>query len=425
MTNAHDITTTIEAGLARRYRAEARFKAYGLAGLAFAGLMLVVLLVTIIRPGITGFMRHEITLDLDTAAIAQQLRDDPAQVDFYTLTNAAMQATQGDGLVDKVSRHQFLSLAGTFAAADAKRQVMAHPDQWGSIVSVSLPLADNVDQLLKGKIDRSLPEMQRPLNDRQLAWVDGWQKEGRISYRFNSDFFRRGDSRAPEAAGFLGAIVGSLISLAVCLAVALPIAIMAAITLEEFARKTRVAEALEVIINNLAAVPSIIYGLLGLSVYLQLFGMPRSSPLVGGLTLAMLIMPVMIIAARASIRAVPPSMRQAATALGASPLQVVRHHVLPYALPGILTGTILSVCRALGESAPLLMVGMVAFVADVPRGVTDPATAMPVQIFLWASSPELGFIEKTSSAIMVLLVILLLLNWAAIKLRNKSQLTWN
>lgn len=425
MSNASDITATINAGLARRYRAEARFKAYGIAGLAFAGLMLVVLLITIIRPGISGFMRHEITLELDTAPIAQQLREDASQVDFYTLTNAAMKATQGDALTDKVTRHQFLSLAGTFAAADAKRQVMKQPDQWGKVITVSLPLADNVDQLLKGRIDRNLPEAQRPLKDRQIAWVDGWQKDGRVRNRFNTDFFTLGDSRAPEAAGFMGAIVGSLLSLVVCLVVALPISIAAAITLEEFARKTRVAEALEVIINNLAAVPSIIYGLLGLSVYLQWFGMPRSSPLVGGLTLAMLIMPVMIIAGRAAIRAVPPSMRHAATGLGATPLQVVRHHVLPYALPGILTGTILSVCRALGESAPLLMVGMVAFVADVPRGLTDPATVMPVEIYMWASSPELGFIEKTSSAILVLLAILLLLNWVAIRLRNKSQLTWN
>ena len=207
--------------------------------------------------------------------------------------------------------------------------------------------------------------------------------------------------------------------------VAVPVASIAAFTLEEFTRKSRTADMLEVVINNLAAVPSIIYGLLGLSVFLQLFGMPRSSSLVGGLTLAMLIMPVMIIASRAAIRAVPPSMRQAAVALGATPLQVVRHHVLPYALPGILTGTILSICRALGETAPLLLIGMVAFVADIPRGVTDPTTVMPVEIYLWASSPELGFIEKTSSAIMVLMLILLLLNLAAITLRNKSQLSWN
>jgi phosphate transport system permease protein len=425
MSSAHDITHVIQAGLARRYRAERRFKACGMAALGFAGLMLVILLVTIIRPGLGGFMRHELKLELDTRAIAQTLATTPEAVDFYTLTQTALKATMTEAFADKASRHQFFALAGTFAAFDAKRQVLAQPAAWGKPVTVWIPLADNADQLLKGRMDRTLPEAQRALNDRQLAWLDAWEAQGRIRSSFNRDFFTRGDSRAPEAAGFMGAIVGSLISLFVCLIVALPVAIMAAITLEEFARKSRVAEALEVVINNLAAVPSIIYGLLGLSVYLQWFGLPRSSPLVGGLTLAMLIMPVMIIASRAAIRAVPPSMRLAAAGLGATPLQVVRHHVLPYALPGILTGTILSICRALGESAPLLMIGMVAFVADIPRGVTDPATTMPVEIYLWASSPELGFIEKTSSAILVLLVILLLLNMAAIKLRNKAQLTWN
>ena len=266
---------------------------------------------------------------------------------------------------------------------------------------------------------------ERALNDQQIAWIDAWSADGRIRKSFNWSFFTNGDSRAPEAAGFGGSIVGSLITLAVCLGLALPIAVMAAITLEEFAAKTRAAEWLEIIINNLAAVPSIIYGLLGLSVFLQLFALPRSSALVGGLTLALLILPVMIISARAAIRAVPPSMRQAATGLGATPLQVVRHHVLPYALPGIMTGTILSICRALGETAPLLMIGMVAFVADMPRGPLDPASSMPVEIYLWASSPELGFVEKTSSAIVVLLVILLLLNLGAIRLRSASQKVWS
>lgn len=425
MNNAGDINSVIQGGLKRRYRAERRFKAFGFAALAFAGLMLVILLVTIIRPGLGGFMRHELKLEIDTSAIVEGLRTAPDTVDMYTLTQTALKATASDDFGEKVTRHQFFALAGTFAAFDVKRQLLAHPEQWGQLMTVWIPLADNADQLLKGRMDRTLPEAQRAMNDRQIAWLDAWEKQGRIRTSFNRDFFTRGDSRAPEAAGFMGAIVGSLISLFVCLIVALPIAIMAAITLEEFAGKSRVAEALEVVINNLAAVPSIIYGLLGLSVYLQLFGMPRSSPLVGGLTLAMLIMPVMIIASRAAIRAVPPSMRLAAAGLGATPLQVVRDHVLPYALPGILTGTILSICRALGESAPLLMIGMVAFVADIPRGLTDPATTMPVEIYLWASSPELGFIEKTSSAILVLLVILLLLNMAAIKLRNKSQLSWN
>jgi phosphate transport system permease protein len=422
MTAAHDITTTITSGLRRRYRAEARFKAYGMAGLLFASLMLVILLASILGPGMKGFFRHELRI---TVAHATAMPQNP---DFYALTQASMRATlpaeaSAAMAADKVTRHQFYSLAGTFAAFDVERQ-MAEERGDPSTREVWIPLSDNADQLLKGRIDRSLPQAQRPLTDEQIAWIDGWQSEGRIRYTINRDFFIRGDSRAPEAAGFLGAVVGSLLTLMVCMLVAFPIAIMAAITLEEFAKKTRAAEALEVVINNLAAVPSIIYGLLGLSIYLQWFDLPRSSPLVGGLTLAMLIMPVMIIASRASIRAVPPSMRQAATALGASPLQVVRHHVLPYALPGILTGTILSVCRALGETAPLLMVGMVAFVADVPRGITDPATVMPVEVFLWASSPELGFIEKTSSAIIVLLAILLILNALAIRLRNRTQMVW-
>ncbi len=427
MSSAHDITTTIEASLSRRYAHERRFRAYGIAALLFAGAMLLVLLVSILRPGLGGFMRHELRLEVDTAAIAAPLRKDSDRVDYYALTKGSLKATTqaSDVLADKTARHQFYGLAGTFAAFDVKRQILRAPKQWGKKISVWIPLADNADQLLKGRIDRELDATLRPLNDRQIAWLDGWAKDGRIRKSLNVDFFTRGDSRAPEGAGFMGAIVGSLLTLAVCLLAALPVSIAAAIMLEEFARKTRVAEWLEIIINNLAAVPSIIYGLLGLSVYLQLFGMPRSSPLVGGLTLAMLIMPVMIIAARAAIRAVPPSMRLAAAGLGATPLQVVRHHVLPYAMPGIMTGTILSICRALGETAPLLMIGMVAFVADIPRGVTDPATSMPVEIYLWAGSPEMGFIEKTSSAILVLLVLLLLLNWAAIRLRNKSQLTWN
>lgn len=424
MNNARDITLTIQGGLARRYAGEARFRFYGIAALAFAGLMLAVLLLTILRPGLGGFMRHELRLEIDTAPFANILKKDPESMDFYTHTHAMLRSTT-EGSLSKIELHKLYQLIGFFSASAVKKQVMEHPEQWHDAVTVWVPLSDNADQLLKGRIDRTVPEIERPLSDQQLAWIDGWHKQGRIERRFNRDFFTGGDSRAPEAAGFLGSVVGSLLALIICMAVALPTSIAAAITLEEFARKTRVAEMLEVVINNLAAVPSIIYGLLGLSVYLQWFGLPRSSPLVGGLTLAMLIIPVMIIAARAAIRAVPPSMRQAAAALGASPLQVVRHHVLPYALPGILTGTILSICRALGETAPLLMIGMVAFVADIPHGFTDPATTMPVQVYLWASSPELGFIERTSSAILVLLFILLLLNAAAIRLRNTSQLTWN
>lgn len=431
MSNAQSSTTTIKAGLKQRYRAEKRFRAFGLAALLFSALMLALLLVSIIRPGLQGFFRHELRLEVDTSTIVQTLKENPETIDYYALTKDALATTAAQTFIDppilqdKITRHKFYALAGEFAKFDVKKQLLANSKKWGSKISVWIPLADNADQFLKGRIDRSLPEAQRSITDKQIAWLQEWDKFQRIRNTLNTDFFTRGDSRAPEGAGFMGAIIGSLLMLFVCLIVALPVSIAAAITLEEFARKTRFAELLEVVINNLAAVPSIIYGLLGLSVYLQWFELPRSSPLVGGLTLAMLIMPVMIIAARAAIRAVPPSMRLAAAGLGATPLQVVRHHVLPYAMPGIMTGTILSICRALGETAPLLMIGMVAFVVDIPQGITDPATAMPVAIYLWASSPEMGFIEKTSSGIIVLLAILLLLNACAIRLRNKSQLTWN
>lgn len=425
MTDASTIAATIQAGLDRRQRREQRFRLYGLAAIGFAGLMLLILMLTILRPGISGFTRHELRMEIDTAPFTRILAAHPDDMDFYLHTNAILRSMADPSPKSSGDKRQLAALLGFFAADDVKRQVMKHPEQWKDAVTVWVPLSSNADMLLKHPAQRTSEHSAHTLSDQQVAWLDQWQKQGRIRNRLNMEFFTRGDSRAPESAGFLGSIVGSLLTLLVCMALAMPISIMAAITLEEFARKTRIAEALEVLINNLAAVPSIIYGLLGLSVFLQVMNAPRSSTLVGGLTLAIMILPVMIIAARAAIRAVPPSMRMAATGLGATRLQVVRHHVLPYALPGIMTGTILAVCRALGETAPLLMIGMVAFVADIPRGFTDPATAMPVEIYLWASTPEAGFIEKTSSGILVLLVILLLLNMAAIRLRNRSQLTWN
>lgn len=424
MNSAAAITRRIEAGLARRHATERRFRALGVAALAFAGLMLAYLLWIIAVPGFNGFTRHELRLDIATAPLADALRRDPQRVDFYAIAQRALRATAEGDFTDKTARHKLYALAGFFAADDVKRRVLAQPQRWGETMQIWVPLSDIADLTLKGTIDRSQPEALRPMSDQQLGWLEAWERDGRIRRSVNADFFTRGDSRAPEAAGFAGSVIGSLWMLVLCVAIALPTAVLAAIYLEEFAPKNRLSDALEITINNLAAVPSIIYGLLGLSVFLQWFALPRSSPLVGALTLALLILPVMIIAARAAIRAVPPTMRLAALALGASPIQTVRHHVLPYALPGIMTGTILSVARAIGETAPLLLVGMVAFVADIPRGLTDPATAMPVQIYLWASSPELGFAEKTSAGILVLLAILLLLNATAIIVRKRTQKTW-
>lgn len=411
MSNTHDI---IASGLARRHLAERRFQRIGKLSLGFAALMLVILMATVLRPGLEGFTRHVLVLKVTAPSATAQ-----PEIDYYSFTTRLLHEAVGEAKPEEY--RSVAALAGFFAAHEVKAQLAGIPVIEWSGRTVRIALASNADIYLK----RGGDPVYFGLSAAQAQWLDHQRVQGNIYRSFNREFFTRGDSRAPEAAGFLGSVMGSLLTLLVCLLLAVPIAIMAAITLEEFAKKTRIAEWLEIAINNLAAVPSIIYGLLGLSVFLQVMGAPRSSALAGGLTLAILILPVMIIAARAAIRAVPPSMRQAATALGATPLQVVRHHVLPYALPGIMTGTILSICRALGETAPLLMIGMVAFVADIPRHPLDPATAMPVQIYLWATSPEAGFIEKTSSGILVLLALLLLLNWVAIRVRNRSQLTWS
>jgi phosphate transport system permease protein len=270
----------------------------------------------------------------------------------------------------------------------------------------------------------SVQETNRRISDLQAAWLQRLKDEGRIERTFAWRFFTAGDSREPELAGIRGALVGSLLTVAVALALAVPLGVAAAIYLEQFAPKNSWTDMIEVNINNLAAVPSIIFGLLGLAVFLNFFGLPRSAPVVGGLVLALLVLPTVIIASRAALKAVPPSITEAALGVGASKQQAVFHHVLPLALPGIMTGTILGLARAFGETAPLLMIGMVAFIADVPHGFTSAATVLPVQVFLWSDLPELAFKNKTAAAIMVLLVVLFLLNAAAIYLRNRFERRW-
>ena len=284
--------------------------------------------------------------------------------------------------------------------------------------------SDDVDMLVKGKLDRSVPEEARRLNDKQLKWADDLITEGNLKLSFNKTFFSAADSREPESAGILGAFVGSGLALLVTVIMALPLAIMSAIYLEYFAPPGRVTDFIEVNINNLAAVPSIVFGLLGLAVFLGFFGMPRSAPLVGGMVLALMTLPTIIIATRASIRAVPTSIRDAALGLGASPMQTAIDHVLPLAMPGILTGTIIGIAQALGETAPLIMIGMVAFIVDVPTSLTDPATALPVQIFIWSDSAERAFYERASLAIMVLLTFLISMNIIAVFLRKKFERKW-
>ncbi|MCG8370623.1 MAG: phosphate ABC transporter permease PstA, partial [Proteobacteria bacterium] len=284
-----------------------------------------------------------------------------------------------------------------------------------------VPASANVDMYAKGDIDAGLDERLRPLSDRQLGWIRALQDAGQLRLVFNKALFTNGDSREPELAGIKGAIMGSFYMLAITLLLSFPIGVAAAIYLEEFAPRNRWSDLIEVNINNLAAVPSIVFGLLGLAIFIDWLALPRSAPLVGGLVLTLMTLPVIIIASRAAIKSVPVSIREAAFGMGASEMQVVFHHVIPQALPGMLTGTILGMSRALGETAPLLMIGMVAFVVDIPGGFTDPATALPVQIFLWADSPERAFAERTSAAIIVLLGFLVVMNLAAVLIRRRME----
>ena len=316
------------------------------------------------------------------------------------------------------------SLVSSGADYQLRHLVMNDPTLIGTTVSLWAPADDDIDTFMKGHIDRDAPESDRRLKDKQIAWIDQLVAEQRIEKRFNTTFFTAGDSRDPELAGIWGAAVGSFFTLLVTLALSFPIAVAAAVYLEEFAPRNRYTDIIEVNINNLAAVPSIVFGLLGLAVFINFFGLPRSAPLVGGLVLTLMTLPTIIIASRAALKSVPPSIREAALGVGASPMQTVLYHVLPLAMPGILTGTIIGMAQALGETAPLLMIGMVAFIVDIPTGVFDPSTVLPVQIYLWADSPERAFVEKTSAAIMVLLAFLITMNALAVILRKRFERRW-
>jgi phosphate transport system permease protein len=320
---------------------------------------------------------------------------------------------------------QLYGIVSSGAFIPLQRAVIENPRLLGSSTVLTFPAASAVDLYLKGKTSRASSENERRLSDQQLQWIDALREQGALKLGFNREFFSNGDSRDPELAGVRGAIVGSMLTLLLTLVLSFPIGVAAAIYLEEFAPRNRFTDLIEVNINNLAAVPSIVFGLLGLAIFLGFFGLPRSAPVVGALVLTLLTLPTIIIASRAALKAVPPSIREAALGMGASQVQMVAHHVLPLAMPGMLTGAIIGMARALGESAPLLMIGMVAFIVDVPSGFTDPATALPLQVYLWSDLPERGFIERTSGAIIVLLVFLLIMNSLAVVLRNRFEKRWN
>lgn len=415
----------VAAGLARRYRTERLFKWSGLLATTVGIIFLGVFFLNLFSKGASAFQQTYIKLNVEftESEIAPDGEPDFVYADFDGLVRDALRSEFPDvsGRTERRELNRLLSVAAGYQVRDLVEQ---DPALIGTLQSVWVPAAANVDMVIKGNIDVTVDERLRPVSDAQIAWIDALRERGAVEKRFNSALFSNGDSREPELAGIKGALMGSFYMLLVTVVLAFPTGVAAAIYLEEFAPRSRLSDLIEVNINNLAAVPSIVFGLLGLAVFINWAALPRSAPLVGGLVLSLLTLPVIIIASRAAIKAVPPSIREAAFGLGASQMQVVFHHVLPLALPGMLTGTIIGMSRALGESAPLLMIGMVAFIVDVPGSLTDPATALPVQIYLWADSPERAFAERTSAAIIVLLGFLLLMNLAAVIIRKRMERKW-
>ncbi|MFM8517518.1 MAG: phosphate ABC transporter permease PstA [Nevskiaceae bacterium] len=425
---AAETQALVTKSLARRYRAERRFRFYGLTAV-LAGLVFVVFLFgTIFAQGLSVFQQSYVKVEIfyDPAIIdpaGTRNPDDLVTADYQALVRESLKVRFPE-VEGRRDLRELYGLVSSAASIELQQRITSDPAAIGTRETRWVLADDTVDMLIKGRVARNAPEDERRLSDQQVGWIAALERDGTLALRFNRAFFSNGDSRDPEQAGVRGALIGSLLTLFITLLLSFPIGVGAAVYLEEFAPRNRLTDIIEVNINNLAAVPSIVFGLLGLAMFIGFFGLPRSAPLVGGFVLTLLTLPTIIIASRAALKAVPPSIREAALGMGASRLQRVAHHVLPLAVPGMLTGAIIGMARALGESAPLLMIGMVAFIVEVPQGVFDPATALPVQVFLWSDLPERGFIERTSGAIIVLLLFLLVMNATAVLLRNKFEKRW-
>ena len=417
----------VAASIAGRRQRERRFKSYGLIAIGIALAFLVILFASIFSKGIPGFFQHYVTLEvtLDRAKLdpagdlsLQSLYDGDAR---GAIRAALYEATGASGRSGRKAAGKIISQG---AEQRLRKAVIDDPSILGTTQSMVFAVDDDVDSFLRGFISRDTPEADRRINDKMIGYIDQLVADNRIEYAFSDYLIFGSASRNAEMAGIFGAFVGSMLTLSVCLVLAFPLGVATAVYLEEFAPKNRLTEIIEININNLAAVPSVVFGILGLAIFIGIFGMPRSIPLIGGVVLALMTLPTIIISSRAAIRAVPPSIRDAALGVGASRMQTMLHHVVPLAMPGMLTGTIIGMAQALGETAPLLMIGMVAFIVDVPGSVTDPGTVLPVQIFMWADFAERMFVQKTSAAIIVLLAFLISMNAAAIFIRKKLERRW-
>ena len=417
----------VTASLKSRRRQETSFKLLGIAAVFMALFFLISLMFSILSKGLPGFFQYYITLEVEL----DRERLDPAG----DLSDQSL----FDGQAKKIIQEAILAETGAKKRKEKKEArkllsngsdlrlvsyVKANPELLNSRQLVKFALDDDADSYFRGFVKKQTPEKQRRLSDLQIDYLDQLQADGLVSYEISDYLFFGSASRNAEMAGIKGAAIGSLLTLVVCFVIAFPIGVATAVYLEEFAPKNKITELIEININNLAAVPSVVFGILGLAIFINIFGMPRSIPLVGGMVLALMTLPTIIISSRAAIKAVPPSIRDGALGVGASKVQATMHHVVPLAIPGMLTGTIIGMAQALGETAPLLMIGMVAFIVDIPGGVTDPGTVLPVQIFMWADFAERMFIQKTSSAIIILLLFLIIMNGGAIWLRKKLERRW-
>jgi phosphate transport system permease protein len=418
---------TKEQRLKKRYSAEKRFKRYGIVSICMALLFVGLLVFKVLSEGSGAFVKTTIQLKLnfDTKLLNisnQPTKEEIADIDFYDFTLKHILKVYPTNNRDE--EKLLIKLFTSDFEFEVKKFFLNNSDILNKVITLPITASSDLDQLHKGNYQRDISEDRRKISNFQLKIYDQLLENKKINKTFNNYFLVKGDSRNPEIAGIGGAMLGSFFSILVCLIISFPIALLAAVYLEEFAPKNKFTDFIEININNLAAVPSIVFGLLGLGILLNVFELPRSTSLVGGITLALMTLPRIIIPCRASLKAVPPSIREAALAVGASKVQTVIHHVVPLAMPGTLSGTIIGLAQALGETAPLLLIGMVAFVVQVPGNPLDPSASLPIQVYLWSESAERGFVEKTSATIMVLLGFLIVMNSLAVYARQKFEKKW-